>query len=232
MDTIDSWDDKVSTSSMLEYQISLTDKTKYDTLSYSPTVHERNSDEFTQLSDYSFDTQINDNISLDSARCSMISVGSVCTNSLNADKATKSFLQLKGVCIANYYMGCNFNIAATLQLMIQYELSVLAIQEHTPWNRELSLMEMAWIEKTCHKWGFSIKISKLQLIIFDQQLATCHQETKVYDNGRIINSRFEISGGKYVNFIAVYGIPHSPENHISIQNNIGDENTTLQKLRH
>ena len=143
MDTIDSWDDKVSTSSMLEYQISLTDKTKYDTLSYSPTVHERNSDEFTQLSDYSFDTQINDNISLDSARCSMISVGSVCTNSLNADKATKSFLQLKGVCIANYYMGCNFNIAATLQLMIQYELSVLAIQEHTPWNRELSLMEMA-----------------------------------------------------------------------------------------
>jgi hypothetical protein len=48
------------------------------------------------------------------------------------DLIPKTFLQLKGISVANYNMGCNFNIAAALRVMITYEISILAIQEHTP----------------------------------------------------------------------------------------------------
>jgi hypothetical protein len=66
-------------------------------------------------------------------------------------------------------MGCNFNIAATISIMVQHDTDILAIQEHTPWNRELFQVEIASIEKTCKRWRFSIIFSKLQLLIIDKQ---------------------------------------------------------------
>jgi hypothetical protein len=53
--------------------------------------------------------------------------------------------------------------------MVQHEFNILAIQEHTLWNRELSQVEIASIEKTCDERGFSIIFSKLQLLIIGPQ---------------------------------------------------------------
>jgi hypothetical protein len=43
---------------------------------------------------------------------------------LNADLLPKTFLQLKDISVANYNMGCNFNISAALHIMVHYELSI------------------------------------------------------------------------------------------------------------
>jgi hypothetical protein len=51
--------------------------------------------------------------------------------SQNGDKLQKSFLQLKGIIVGNFYMGGNFHISTALQIMIQYNITILAIQEHT-----------------------------------------------------------------------------------------------------
>jgi hypothetical protein len=51
--------------------------------------------------------------------------------SQNGDKLQKSFLQLKGIIVGNFYMGGNFHILTALQIMIQYNITILAIQEHT-----------------------------------------------------------------------------------------------------
>ncbi len=56
----------------------------------------------------------------------------------NEDTAPKSFLQLKGIVVGKFNMGCNFHISAALQIMIQDEIYILSIQEHMPWNTELS----------------------------------------------------------------------------------------------
>jgi hypothetical protein len=92
-----------------------------------------------------------DDTSTSSTRISCIS-----SQSINHDTIPKTFLQLKGISVANYNMGCNLCIAATIRLMIQYDLNILAIQEHTPWNRDLSQTEINSIERTCNKWGFSV----------------------------------------------------------------------------
>jgi len=124
-------------------------------------------------------------------------------------------------------MGCNFNIAASIQLMIQYEIAILAIQEHTPWNRKLLDMEIMSIEQTCHRWGFLVKISELQILIIDKQLASCYRDTVEYENGRALHTWFEISLNCFVNFISAYGIPHSPDNPFRQNYDKGNENTTL-----
>jgi len=75
-------------------------------------------------------------------------------------------------------MGCNFQIFVTLQLMVKYEIYILAIQEHTPWNKELSQFEIDHIQRICEKYGYFALISKMQILIFDKQLPPCYQETK------------------------------------------------------
>jgi hypothetical protein len=60
--------------------------------------------------------------------------------------------------------------------------------------------------------GFFRTISKVQILIIGKQLTTCHHETTSFIDGRLIKSRFEVSRGKFVLFIPVYGIPHSPNN--------------------
>jgi hypothetical protein len=64
----------------------------------------------------------------------------------NGDLLPKTFLQLRGIAVANYNMGCNINIAAAIRIMVQYELAILTIQEHTPWNRTLSEVEITSIQ--------------------------------------------------------------------------------------
>jgi hypothetical protein len=84
--------------------------------------------------------------------------------------------------------------------------------------------EASIIERTCEKWGFFAKISKLQLIIIDKQLKACHRNSNIYEDGRIIQCCFEVSHEKYTNFISVYGIPHFLGQHQD------DENERLQKM--
>jgi hypothetical protein len=69
------------------------------------------------------------------------------SNSFIEENPSKSFLQLRGISIANYNMGCNFDIASTIRLMMLFKLNLLAIQEHTPWNRELSDAEILSFRK-------------------------------------------------------------------------------------
>ncbi len=136
---------------------------------------------------------------------SLTSIGT----SINGDTLSKSFLQLKGIAVGNFNMRCNFHISAAIRIMIQYNLTILAIQEHTPWNRELSEVEIASIERHCDKWGYFVTLSKLQILIIDKQLTACHCETMVFEEGRVMKSRFEVSMNNYVTFVPVYGIPHS-----------------------
>jgi len=79
----------------------------------------------------------------------------------NGDTFPKTFLQLNCIVVGNFNMGCNFHILAALRIIIQYKLHILAIQEHTSWNRELTAHEITSIEKHCDKWGYFVTISKL-----------------------------------------------------------------------
>jgi hypothetical protein len=127
----------------------------------------------------------------------------------NNGRHVESFLQLKVILVGNFDMGCNFHIAAALRITMHYNLNILAIQEHTPWNEELSSTETTSISKHCDRWGYFVTISKLQIVIIDKQLLACHRETTVYEGGRIVPCRFEISENQYASFVPVYGVPNS-----------------------
>ncbi len=77
------------------------------------------------------------NIDQDGITYDTASVTSISDTSLNGDLLPKSFLQLKGISVANYNMGCNFYIAAALRIIMRYNLSILAIHECSSWNKEL-----------------------------------------------------------------------------------------------
>jgi hypothetical protein len=149
---------------------------------------------------------------------------------LNGDKLPKTFLQIHGIAIGNYNMGCNFRAASAIRIMIQYNLTILAIQEHTPWNRTLSDAEITSIERHFDKWGYFVSISKLQILIIDKKISACHRESKIHNDGRIIESRFAISETQNVLFLPVYGIPHSSENNANPENEGFNENTKLMKM--
>ena len=149
---------------------------------------------------------------------------------LNADDLPLTFLQLRGISVGNYNMNGNFRIETAIRLMFHYKLDILAVQEHTPWNRELFEGEIKSIERHCDRWGFFVTISPLQILIIDKQLTGCHRESKIFEDGRIITSRFEISDGNFVTFVPVYGIPHSGGTKLYNQNHADTEDVHLQKL--
>ena len=124
------------------------------------------------------------------------------------EKLPKSFLQLKGILIGNYNMAWNFHISSAIRIMIQHNLAILAIQEHTAWSRTLTEHKISSIERHCNKWEYFVTISKLQIFITDKQLLACYCGTKIEKEGRIISSRFQVSVKQFVTFISVYGIPH------------------------
>jgi hypothetical protein len=115
--------------------------------------------------------------------------------------------------------------------MIQYEIAILAIQEHTPWNRELSDLEKLSIQRTCDKWGFAVTLSKLQILIIDKQLESCHRGTTEYEDGRLLKCQLEVSHGQFAIFISTYGIPHSTDNRVLQGQKHMDEKDTLQKMK-
>jgi hypothetical protein len=78
------------------------------------------------------------------------------------DTLPATFLALKGISVANYNMGCNFSVDTAITIMNQHQLFILTIQEHSPWNRDLTQLEKECIIKTCDKWAFHIIITKLQ----------------------------------------------------------------------
>jgi len=144
------------------------------------------------------------------------------------DNLPKTFLELSGISVANFNTGCNFQIDAAITLMIHYDLHILTIQEHTPWNKELTHIDISYIDKQCEKWGFFVTTSKTQIVIIDKRLSPCHKDTKTYLEGRICCSKFELSANKYVEFVTTYGYPHSPKNR-----NIPatDDETVLRGMR-
>jgi len=109
--------------------------------------------------------------------------------------------------------------------MIQHNISILAIQEHTAWNRNLMEYEIKSIEKHCDKWGYVVNISKLQILIIDKQLLACHINTCALKEGHVMVSRFQISHDPFATFIPVCGIPHSKNGKI-----ISLKNMTLTKI--
>ena len=98
---------------------------------------------------------------------------------------------MKGISVGNFNMGCNFWIDNAITIMIQYKLHILAIQEHTPWNRQLSIGEVNSIKRHCDSWGYIVTITPLQIVMIDKQLVACHRETRFFEEGRIIKSRFD-----------------------------------------
>jgi hypothetical protein len=168
---------------------------------------------------------------IDDATHSSASIASITSGtSTNGDLLPKSFLQLKGISIGNFNLGCNFHIATALQIIIHYNLSILAIQEHSPRNKELSEPETTSISKHCDKWGYFVTIPKPQIVIVVKQLLACHQETKVFEDGRIMKCRFEITENQFVTFIPVYGIPHSSNMNETNSTENTRENKRLQSM--
>ena len=170
-----------------------------------------------------------------SSVCSMRSVPSVNVSVLDndgqmRDSLSKTFLQLKGISVGNFNMNCNFRIESAIAIMLQYDLSILAIQEHTPWNRKLLENEILSIERNCEKYGFFVTISDLQIIIIDKQLKACHRNTVTYEEGRIISCRFELSDNNYITFIPVYGVPHVGGEKLHQQDIENSEDCRIQKL--
>ena len=147
-----------------------------------------------------------------------------------ADELPKSFLQLTGITVANFNMGCNFRIEKAISIMIHYDLKILAVQEHTPWNKKLSEIEIASISRHCDHWGFFATISTLQIVIIDKQLLACHRDTTAYEDGRVIKCRFEIDRDKYVTFIPVYGVAHSSSTRNRTDNTAIDEASRLDTM--
>jgi hypothetical protein len=107
----------------------------------NPSTDGSNASWYSSLRDNLISTQSEDDEDDTSSKHSTISNLS-CTSQL-AGSLPKSFLQLKGISVAIYNMGCNFSNVATIQFLIQYEIAILAIQEHTPWNRTLSATEIS-----------------------------------------------------------------------------------------
>jgi hypothetical protein len=147
------------------------------------------------------------------------------------DMIPKSFLQLRGISVANYNMGCHFNIGTAIRLMMQNDLFIIAIQVHTPWSRQLSDAEIKSIHRTCDKYQFCATISKVQIILIDKQIPTSTRDTSIHEERRMIQIRLEISHGKYANFHAKYGYPDSPNNRPDTNSKTQDESSILRGMR-
>jgi len=132
-DTNDSDDDD----SLLEYQESSGNIFSFDNISHMSDNDDHSSTvsypSLYEIDENSISTDENedDDDDNDTATCSNNSAKSQLSDtSLNGDPISKTFLQLKGITVANYNMGCNFNVAAAIRIMTKYEISILAIQEH------------------------------------------------------------------------------------------------------
>ena len=216
--------------SLLDYQDAINDIDTEDVYSYaSMKEQDKSTCHSSVISDASKSISSEEQSSTISSKMSNATDGS--HSSYIGDSLPKSFLQLRGISVANFNMGCNFNIAAVIQIMIQYEIAILAIQEHTPWNRERSDLEKLSIQRTCDKWGFAVTLSKLQILIIDKQLESCHRVTTEYENGRLLKCQLEVSHGQFANFVSTYGIPHSTDNRVLQGQKHMDEKDTLQKMK-
>jgi len=131
--------------SMVDYQDAIKDTNTEEAHSYASMKEQ---DKSTCLS--SMISDASKSISTDEQSSTFSSKMSITTNdsqsSFIGDSLPKSFLQLRGISVANFNMGCNFDIAANIRIMIQYEIAILAIQEHTPWSRELLDLEKVSIQ--------------------------------------------------------------------------------------
>jgi len=153
------------------------------------------------------------------------------TNTNTNDFLPKSFLQLQGISIGNFNMACNYHISLAVKIMTQCKLHILAVQEHTAWNRELTEGEKKSMSRYCNKYGSFITISKLQIVIIDKQLWACHRETSIMEEGCIISTTFEISAPQQATFVSVYGVPHHGGEQLTFTNKDTEENSILQKMR-
>ena len=151
------------------------------------------------------------------------------TNALG-DTAPKTFLQLTGITVANFNMACNFRVEKAIGIMIQYDITILAIQEHSPWNKKLSDVEIKSIERHCEHWGYFVTISDLQIVIFDKQILACHRSTTIKAEGRVKSCRFEIACDQYVTLIPVYGVAHFSGDQQKEPRLSAEENTKLETM--
>jgi len=229
-DEIPNWcsiEDDDDTDSLLDYRSAIADSISTHRSIHTPSLLSYGSESLGTLSE---ENTINEEDITIGSVTSLLTANNEAESAeeLNADLLPKSFLQLKGIAVANFNMGCNFNISLALRLMVHYDLYILAIQEHTPWSREITPGEYNAIERICNRNGFFATITKLQILIIDKRLTACHRDTSTYEDGRIIQSRFEVTHGEYVVFISTYGIPHTSNNSRDQQNL--EENTILQAM--
>jgi len=212
----------------------------YTTFSYPSTSKNSISPDLASQSDAYESSSISKSIDTADDNSFFTNTDNDSTQSTNSTKTTnnkddearetlpRSFLALKGISIANYNMKCNFSIDIAITLMNKHQLFILTIQEHSPWNRDLTQLEKDYIIKTGEKWAFKIIITKMQIIIIDKQILPCLQGTKEYFDGRIISSEFTITQGNEAVFVSVYGYPHSPNNR---QVTTQDSEATMNNMR-
>ena len=110
----------------------------------------------TDSSEYQSDTMMMDDDGDTISLQSNISDYTGRTGPDTSEDTEKSFLQLKGISIANYNMGCNFDLSMAIKLMLRYDIYIFAIQEHTSWNRDLTEGEKTSFRKTCDRYCLHI----------------------------------------------------------------------------
>ena len=224
--------DGISITSLEDYhRLYSSDQGNNDLESSNDSASWSEDDTQTDSSEYQSDTMMMDDDGDTISLQSNISDYTGRTSPDTIEDTEKSFLQLKGISIANYNMGCNFDLSMAIKLMLRYDIYILAIQEHTSWNRDLTEGEKTSFRKTCDRHCLHMVFSKLQIVLIDKQLTPCLRNTNIHEHGRVIQLNLEITAGQKVNFISVYGYPHSPNNRSKQHFEAFDENEILQKMR-
>ena len=113
-----------------------------------------------------------------------------------------------GISVANFNMAGNFDVSIAVNLMMDQNIHILAIQEHSPWGMEMHPGTYQQIIRVCAFNGFLVQVAKHQIIIFNKLLSTIHRYTDDKEEGHICTNMFQIGPQEYAAFIAVYGILH------------------------
>jgi hypothetical protein len=106
------YDEDVTTNSLLDYQSALADSITWQSQSRTPSLASQDS-LYISSDDYKSDL---DNLDTNIEETSLTTIETINQMRTNgcSDHLPKTFLQLKGISVANYNMGCDFSIAAAL----------------------------------------------------------------------------------------------------------------------
>ena len=118
----------------------------------------------------------------------------------------------KGVInVANFNMAGKFNISLAIWIMVNNNIQMPAVQEHSPWGQNTSNKSCHHICRVFEESEYKVQVSKHQIFIIDKSIIVVHQSHSIKEEGCIITNVFQTGKKDYAAFFAIYGIPHGKE---------------------